>query len=76
MTTAEFLKKYESVVKFMDDNHILVHDVRFLPLYEKMKDLVRGGDKVSYAASALADEYHISDRSVFSIVKRMEKEIR
>ena len=63
MIVAEFLEKYEAVVKFMNDNHILVRDVEFVPLFNKAKEMIARGEKVAYVTSVLSDEYNITDRN-------------
>lgn len=76
MTIAEFLEKYEVVVKFMDDNHILTHDVKFVPLFNKAKEMIARGEKVAYVTSVLSDEYKITDRTVYALIKRLGTDLK
>lgn len=76
MIVAEFLEKYEAVVKFMDDNHILTRDVKFVPLFNKAKEMIAKGEKVAYVTSVLSDEYKVTDRTVYTLIKRLGAEIK
>lgn len=75
MTVADFLEKYNNIVKFMDDNHILAKDVRFIELFNKAKEMSEKGEKMSYITSCLADEYNITDRTVYSLIKRLGSDL-
>ena len=66
MIVAEFLEKYEAVVKFMNDNHILVRDVEFVPLFNKAKEMIARGEK----------EYNITDRTVYALIKRLGTDLK
>lgn len=76
MIVAEFLEKYEVVVKFMNDNHILARDVEFVPLFNKAKEMIARGEKVAYVTSVLSDEYNITDRTVYTLIKRLGADLK
>ncbi|MBW4733916.1 MULTISPECIES: hypothetical protein [Prevotella] len=76
MIVAEFLEKYEAVVKFMNDNHILARDVEFVPLFNKAKEMIARGEKVAYVTSVLSDEYNITDRTVYALIKRLGADLK
>lgn len=75
MTVAEFLEKYENVIKFIDDNHILSRDVKYISLSKEAKEMMADGMKMDYVTSCLADKYNITDRTVYAVIKRLSTEL-
>lgn len=45
-------------------------DERYLPMYSDYLDLVERGEKKTYTVAILAERYAISERTVYSVVKR------
>lgn len=45
-------------------------DERYLPMYRDYLDIISRGNKKTYAVALLADKYAISERTVYSVVKR------
>lgn len=46
-------------------------DCRYIDLFNDFKGMVERGDKVSYAVTVLSEQYDISERQVYKIVKRL-----
>lgn len=49
-------------------------DYRYLSLYEDYRTMTANGDKMTYIVAVLADRYSISERSVYSVIKRLRSE--
>lgn len=52
-----------------------VDDYKYVDLYADFLHLKNDGEKVTYIVSHLSHKYAISERQVYSIVRRMENEI-
>lgn len=50
-------------------------DVEHLPLYADFCAMKEEGEKVSYIIAVLAERYDIGERSVYYIIKRLDREI-
>ena len=53
---------------------IRLEDVEYIELYNDYTTMLGGGDKVSYIVATLAERYHVSERKVYSLVKRYGSE--
>ena len=49
-------------------------NVRFIDLYNEYRSLASSGEKVSYIVARLASEYNVSERKVYSLIKRYKTE--
>ncbi len=54
---------------------IKVEDYRYVDLYMEYQHLKDRGDKVTYIVTHLSEKYSISERQVYSIVNRMQRDI-
>lgn len=75
MTTFQLLKANESLLKVLHENRINVGDVMHLQVYTDYERMKAEGHKVSYIAVHLADKYGISDRGVYKIIQRFNREV-
>lgn len=53
-----------------------IDDIDYLELFEEFRNIVATGDKVSFAVSALALKYGVSQRTIYSIIKRFKKPLQ
>ena len=51
-----------------------MEDAKYINLYTDYHKLKENGEKVSYIVAVLADRYDISERTVYSLVKRFNSE--
>ena len=51
-----------------------MEDAEYINLYTDYHKLKENGEKVSYIVAVLADRYDISERTVYSLVKRFSSE--
>lgn len=51
-----------------------MEDAEFVDLYTEYESLTAQGEKVSYTVAHLAEEYAISERKVYSLIKRFRSD--
>lgn len=51
-------------------------DVEYIDLYNEFRALVADGNKVTYAVAVLAVKYSVSERSVYNVVSRFERDCK
>ena len=73
MTKYEILKVSASVCKVLADNGISPSDYRFIGLIEEYNRLKAEGHKYAYITFYLAQQYGVSETSVYRIVKKMQE---
>ena len=45
-------------------------DCRYIELYNEYEHMHKKGYKMTYIVSSLSDRYHVSERKIYSIIKR------
>lgn len=75
MKVSELIKASESLINVFDKANINVSDVRYIPMYEDYKCLSTEGHKQMYIIAYLSDIYNVSEKTVYNIVKKFDKEI-
>lgn len=70
MTLFEILDFNRNMVGIMQEIGVKEDDYRFFPLYEEYRRMVSKGDKVTYIVAVLAERYHVSERKVYSLIRR------
>lgn len=73
MTKYEILKASASVCKALADNGISPSDYRFIGLIEEYNRLKAEGHKYAYITFYLAQQYGVSETSVYRIVKKLQE---
>lgn len=63
------------MVEVLLANHININDVQNLQIYEQFIEMKKQGHKVSYITVFLADEYGMTDRCIYKIIKRLSRPI-
>ena len=53
---------------------IRVDDVKYIALYNEYQEMVGRGEKVSYAVAMMAERYGISERTVYMVLKHLQKD--
>ena len=49
-------------------------DYKFIDMFSEYEQMYRNGDKVTYIVSYLSDKFNVSERKVYSIIKRFKKD--
>lgn len=74
MTIFEVLKFNRELLNRIRQSGIRLEDTDYIDLFADYNNMVAAGDKVSYAVACLAADYHISERKVYSLIKRFQSD--
>lgn len=76
MKVFEILNFNREPLKRLQQAGIRIEDVEYIDLYNDYLVMLGGGDKVSYIVATLADRYHVSERKVYTLIKRYGRECK
>ena len=74
MKVFETLNFNRDPLKRLQQAGIRIDDVDYIDLYNDYRVMLGGGEKVSYIVATLADRYHVSERKVYTLIKRYGQE--
>lgn len=74
MKIIDVLKFNRELIKRLRIVGIRLEDEQFVDLYTDYTIMRQGGEKVSYIVAVLANRYVISERTVYSLIKRFSSE--
>lgn len=74
MKIIDILKFNRELIKRLRETGIRLKDERYIDLYNDYTELCRNGEKVSYIVLVLSTRYAVSERTVYSLIKRMNRE--
>ena len=74
MKVTELLKIASPILSAMERNDIMRNDYRYLQTYEEFLNMRSHNVKYKSAIKMLAEEHHISERTLERIFKRLSKE--
>lgn len=74
MKIIEIVKINRELLKNLHTAGVRMEDTEYINLYADYHKLKENGEKVSYIVAVLADRYDISERTVYSLVKRFSSE--
>ena len=74
MKVFEILNFNREPLKRLKQAGIRIEDVEYIDLYNEYRVMLGGGEKVSYIVATLADRYHVSERKVYTLIKRYGRE--
>lgn len=72
MKVIELLKLNRQLLNVCRAEGIRINDVRYIELYNDYRHMLAMGDKVSYIVALLAVRYNVSERKVYSLIKRLQ----
>lgn len=70
MTLFEILYFNRELIKRLQRAGFKPDDCRYIELYGEYERMRADGDKVTYIVSSLSEKYKVSERKIYSIVKR------
>ena len=76
MTVFEVLKLNKDLLFYCKKLGIRVDDVIYLDLFQDYCQMGGQGFKVSYIVASLAEKYHVSERKVYSLIKRFQTDCK
>ncbi|CUP50677.1 MULTISPECIES: hypothetical protein [Bacteroidales] len=71
MTVFDILNLYQTPFRWMLKSGIHIEDVNYIDLYKDYSRMIAHGDKVTYVVAVLADKYQVSERKVYTLLKRL-----
>ena len=74
MKVFEILNFNRELLKRLQQAEIRIYDVGYIELYNDYRVMLGDGEKVSYIVATLADRYHVSERKVYTLIKRYGQE--
>lgn len=74
MKVYEVMKLSEKVLEILQNSCIKVEDVRYLQMYSDYQKMREAGGKMSYIVAALVDSYHVSERQIYYVVKKLSQD--
>ena len=74
MKIIDILKFNRELIKRLREAGIRLKDERYIDHYNDYTELRRHGEKVSYIVLVLSTRYAVSERTVYSLIKRMNRE--
>ena len=74
MKVWEILELSQKSIELLQNLCIKVDDVKYLPLYKEYKAMK--GCKKSWAVSALAERYGISERKVYYLIRKLSQDCK
>lgn len=76
MKIFEILNFNRELLNRLNDCGVRMEDTRYIDLYQEYSRMLSDGEKVSYIVIRLADKYKVSERKVYSLVKRFQMDCR
>lgn len=74
MTIFDVLKFNKELLNRLRASGIRLEDAAYVDLFGDFNEMVRAGEKVSYAVMVLANRYGVSERKVYGIIKRFRSD--
>ena len=74
MKIIDILKFNRELIKRLRDAGIRLKDEQYIDLYNDYTKLYQRGERVSYIVLVLSTRYAVSERTVYSLIKRMNCE--
>jgi len=75
MKVYELIEVSESALTKLSSAGVATNDVRHIEMYRDFSKMKSEGQKIVYVVNYLADYYDVSERYVYSIIKKFEQEV-
>ena len=76
MKVIEVMKLSREILETLQKSCIKIDDVRYLQMYSDYEKMANAGGKMSYIVATLVDNYHVSERQVYYVVKRFSQDCK
>lgn len=74
MTIFEALNFNRELLWRLMASGIRLDDIRYIGLFREFNQMAQAGEKVSYAVAVLASRYGVSERKVYSLLRRFRSD--
>ena len=76
MKIIEVLKFNRELINRLKMSGIRLEDVEYVDLYADYTTLLERGEKVSYIVARLSEKYAVSERKVYTLIKRFQSDCK
>lgn len=76
MKIIEVLKFNRELIKRLKIAGIRLEDEEFVDLYTDYTNLLKRGEKISYIVALLSERYAVSERKVYTLIKRFKSDCK
>ena len=76
MKIIEVLKFNRELIKRLKIAGIRLEDEEFVDLYTDYTNLLKRGEEVSYIVALLSERYAVSERKVYTLIKRFKSDCK
>ena len=75
MKVLELVKVSSSLLSTLAEAKIMPGDVKYIEMYNEYSRMKSEGHKITYIVAYLSDVYEISERAIYNVINKFEKEI-
>jgi len=75
MKVVELIRASSSLLSILADANVMASDVKYLCMYDDYCRMKAEGHKIIYIVAMLSDVFDISERTVYNVINKFEKEI-
>lgn len=75
MLAIDLIKIGCELLKKISECDVKASDYRYIKMYEEYVEMVRAGHKKEYVYCVLSERYHISESTVFRLIRRFKREV-
>ncbi len=76
MKVFELINFNRELLRKIQEAGIRLEDAQYIDLYSDYVDMLRHGEKVSYIVAVLSEKYAVSERKVYSLLKRFQSDCK
>ena len=75
MKVVELIRASSSLLSILAGANVMASDVKYLCMYDDYCRMKSEGHKVVYIVAMLSDVFGVSEKTVYNVIKKFEKEI-
>lgn len=72
MTIYKLLSLNKNVLICLSNSGVTLNDYQYIELFEEYTKMFNEGLKTTYIVTVLSDKYKVSERKIYSIIKRVK----
>jgi hypothetical protein len=76
MKIYELINFNRELLKKLADAGVRLDDAQYIDAYADYLEMYKNGEKVSYIVAVLSEKYSISERKVYSLLKRFQSDCK
>lgn len=75
MKAYELITVCKPIIDVLSNSGIGFNDINYIDLYQEYVRMKKEGHKTTYLVAYLSEQYEVSERKVYHLIKSFEKEI-